>query len=222
MITTWDDLSFFETHFHTVVEKLHEQKRQGKNILPDEDNILNAFYYTPFDQVKVIILGQDPYPNSNHAHGLAFSVPEGVKPFPASLRNIFKELENDIGCPQPASGCLIPWAVQGVLLLNTALTVVEGSIGSHTSLGWHHLVNEAVGALSEEHEHLVFILWGKNAQAKSTYIRNQKDHLLIRATHPSPQAANRGGFFGTNPFSRTNEFLYENDKEAIEWCLAPT
>lgn len=217
---TWDDLIFFRSVvFDEIVEELESQTRAGVSILPSPEDILNALKYTPFGEVKVVILGQDPYPDKSHAHGLAFSVPDGVHPYPASLKNIFRELQDDIGCPEPETGCLIPWAEQGVLLLNTALTVVEGQRGSHTKLGWNLLVNLAMREISEQHEGIVFILWGKKAQAKTTYISNKKTHLILRGAHPSPLAANKGGFFGTKPFSQTNEFLKQNGKPEIRWCL---
>lgn len=219
-MTTWNDLSFFESEtFDKILNEIESQKEGGLSILPSPDDILKAFQFTPFDKVKVVILGQDPYPNRAHAHGLAFSVPVGVHPYPASLKNIFRELQEDLGCPEPTSGCLIPWAEQGVLLLNTSLTVVEGSPGSHASIGWMILVNEVIKKLSQEHDSLVFILWGKNAQAKSIYI-DQRKHLIVRGAHPSPLAANKGGFFGTKPFSQANVFLYENGKETIDWNLS--
>ena len=235
MTITWEQLSFFSlgftryesvyseaevmTDFDAVVEQLDWQMMSGFSILPAPEDILNAFKYTPFDQVKVVILGQDPYPNKAHAHGLAFSVPEGVHPYPASLRNIFKELQSDLGCPEPTSGCLIPWAEQGVLLLNTCLTVVEGSIGSHSKIGWHPLATQVLQQLSLHREHIVFILWGKVAQGKSFSIRTPKNHCIIRGAHPSPLSANKGGFFGTKPFSRANEYLVEHGIEPIRWNL---
>lgn len=218
-MVTWDTLKFFESdEFHHIVTHLQFQKDQGRSVLPADEDILNAFYYTPFHQVKVVILGQDPYPNSDHAHGLAFSVPEEVTKFPPSLKNIFKELQDDIGCLEPTVGCLVSWAQQGVLLLNTSLTVMEGSSGSDATLGWMGLVNEAIKALSEYRDNLVFILWGNKAKAKSVYINGRK-HLVLRGSHPSPLSVHRGGFFGTKPFSQTNTYLKENGIEPIEWCL---
>ncbi len=216
---TWNDLTFFNTSvFETVVGDLENQVSEGVSVLPSPEDILNAYRYVPFDKVKVVILGQDPYPNKNHAHGLAFSVPEGVHPYPASLTNIFRELQDDLVCSEPSSGCLVPWAKQGVFLLNTSLTVVEGQRNSHSKIGWIGLVSESIRTLSEHRENLVFILWGKKAQAKSIYI-DRKKHLVIRGVHPSPMAANRGGFFGTKPFSQTNDYLQEHGIEPINWCL---
>lgn len=220
-LITWNDLEFFDSPMYgnIIGELLVQTEEKGLSVLPKFDDILNAFVYTPFNSVKAVILGQDPYPDKRHAQGLAFSVPEGVHPYPASLKNIFRELQDDMGCPEPTSGCLIPWTQQGVLLLNTSLTVIEGSPGSHAKLGWHSLVNEAIQKLSTERDNLVFILWGKNAQAKSTYIRGGRGHLILRATHPSPLAANKGGFFGTKPFSSTNTHLETNGIEPITWSL---
>lgn len=218
-MVTWDQLKFLNSdEFYDICRQLQMDRDRGYSVLPADEDILNAFYYTPFHQVKVVILGQDPYPNSDHAHGLAFSVPEEVTKFPPSLKNIFKELQDDIDCLEPTVGSLVPWAQQGVLLLNTSLTVLEGSIGSHATLGWMRLVNEAIHALSENRDNLVFILWGAKAKTKATFI-NKKRHLVITGAHPSPLAANRGGFFGTNPFSTTNEYLKKNGIEQIEWCL---
>ena len=218
-MVSWDNLKFFESQeFHHICRCLQSARDAGSSILPADEDILNAFYYTPFHQVRVVILGQDPYPNKDHAHGLAFSVPEEVTKLPQSLKNIFREMVDDIGCLEPSCGCLVPWAQQGVLLLNTSLTVLEGSRGSHSSMGWMALVNEAIQALSVHRNNLVFILWGTKAKSKSIYI-NKKKHLIIRGSHPSPLSANKGGFFGTKPFSTANEYLRKNGIEPIEWCL---
>ena len=218
-MTSWDDLTFFHTSIFTeIVDTLEKQTAEGVSILPAADDIMNAFKYVSFDEVKVVILGQDPYPDKTQAHGLAFSVPEGVHPYPASLKNIFRELKDDLGCAEPTSGCLIPWAEQGVLLLNTSLTVIEGDRNSHAKLGWQGLVAEVVRDLANERENLVFILWGKKAQSKAVYI-DRKKHLVVRGSHPSPLAANKGGFFGTKPFSQANDYLVAHGIEPIDWCL---
>lgn len=210
-----DAIKFFRSEkFKKVTEFLKEERQNGKNILPPRPSILRAFALTPPDNVKVVILGQDPYPTKGHAHGLAFSVEPDVFPLPKSLQNIFKELEDDVGSVHE-NGELTSWAEQGVLLLNTSLTVVEGSPNSHSYVGWGVLANEVLRFLNEYHENLVFILWGKLAQNKGTYIDESK-HLVIKTPHPSPLSAHRG-FFGSNPFSSTNKYLMEHGKEPIEW-----
>ncbi len=212
----WTGLKFFGSeHFDNIVSRMIDDENKRLTVLPGDDNIFNAFTHTPLHEVKVVILGQDPYPNSKHAMGLCFSVPPDVTPLPASLKNIYKELYTDIG-EVPENGCLIPWAKQGVLLLNTSLTVLEGAPASHSNIGWIHLTNEVIQVINNELQNIVFILWGKHAKSKSVYI-SKKNHCVIEGSHPSPQSANRGGFFGTRPFSRTNDYLVEHGKEPIAW-----
>ena len=185
-------------------------------IFPSMHDIFNALHYTSYQNTKVVILGQDPYHGVNQAHGLSFSVQPGVEA-PPSLLNIFKELHTDLGCTMPNNGCLRPWAEQGVLLLNTVLTVRERQANSHQGLGWEQFTDKVISLLNERKEPLVFILWGKPAQKKKTMITNP-NHLVIESSHPSPLSAHRG-FFGSKPFSKANEFLRKNNKQAIDWQL---
>ena len=212
----YSDISFFKEdneHFLNVRNKLSETFKSGSEVFPPLTKIFRAFDETPFEQTKVVILGQDPYPTVGHANGLAFSVESDVKPLPKSLINIFKELKSDIGVDR-TDGDLTAWAKQGVLLLNDSLTVVEGKPGSHSAIGWEYLTNEVLEKLSSNKKNLVFILWGKKAQAKKKFIVG--DHLIIESPHPSPLSAHRG-FFGSKPFSRTNKYLIEHNKRKIEW-----
>ena len=184
-------------------------------IYPPPKNIFRAFELTPFDTVKVVILGQDPYHGARQANGLCFAVGDGVA-LPPSLQNIFKEIESDLGKPlKNRSGDLERWAQQGVLLLNATLTVQKGKAGSHQNRGWEEFTDAAIRALSERREHLVFILWGNYAKQKGAHIDRSK-HLVIESAHPSPFAA-RNGFFGSRPFSRANAYLAEHDLEPIDW-----
>lgn len=208
-------IEFFSSdRFKRIAEYLKQEREAGKEIFPPRSSILRAFALTPPDKVKVVILGQDPYPTRGHAHGLAFSVEPDVRPLPKSLQNIFRELQDDTG-GRRETGDLTEWASQGVLLLNTALTVIGGSPGSHSTIGWGTLTNEVIRYLNEHCEHIVFILWGKHAQQKAIYIDESK-HLIIRSPHPSPLSAYRG-FFGSRPFSRANKYLTDHNKEPIEW-----
>jgi len=193
---------------------LQQQKSQKKVIYPASDNWFNAFNSTPFDKVKVVILGQDPYHGPGQAHGLCFSVLPGV-PFPPSLLNIFKELERDIGLPRPLSGCLQPWAEQGVLMLNATLTVERHKAGSHQNKGWEQFTDVAIQALEKQRENLVFILWGSYAQKKGQFI-NDQNHLVLKSVHPSPLSAHRG-FFGCGHFSKANQWLEQHGEAAIDW-----
>ncbi len=201
---------FFELKNFLVGEK------QNYRVYPPGSEIFSAFNYTPFGDVKVVILGQDPYHGAGQANGLCFSVKEGI-PHPPSLRNIFKELEHDLGFPPPLSGNLEKWARQGVLLLNATLTVRANQAGSHQHRGWERFTDKAIFLLSEIKEHVVFILWGKYAQNKELLIDAGKHHL-IKSPHPSPFSADRG-FFGSRPFSRTNEYLAKQGIEPIDWAL---
>ncbi len=211
----WLELDFFESgRFGKVARFIEEEKKQGKVILPVSSKILRALSSTPPEEVKVVILGQDPYPTKGHANGLCFSVNAGVKPLPKSLINIFGELRDDLGIVKE-SGDLGEWALQGVLLLNTTLTVVEGQPGSHSGVGWESLSTDIIRYLTEFHEGIVYILWGKHAQSKEIYI-NPETNLVIKSPHPSPLSAYRG-FFGSKPFSRTNKYLVSLGKTPIEW-----
>ena len=185
-----------------------------RTIYPPGRLIFNAFNLCPFDRVKVVLLGQDPYHGPGQAQGLCFSVNDGVR-FPPSLVNIFKELQSDLGIAPPASGSLVRWAEQGVFLLNATLTVREHQAGSHQNMGWEQFTDAVIRLLAEEREHLVFILWGGYAQRKGAFIDRAK-HLVIASPHPSPLSAYHG-FFGTKPFSRTNQYLIANGVEPIEW-----
>lgn len=212
---TWNSkLDFFESDiFKDIIIALVNKKKSGIEIYPSNENILRAFYTTEFNDVKVVILGQDPYFNKGQAHGLAFSVPDDCK-LPPSLRNIYKELESDLGIVR-TGGCLDDLAQQGVLLLNTTLTVDAGAPDSHKYLGWRKFTKEVIQTLNDEREHLVFILWGSNAQAFATYIDPDR-HLVLMSPHPSPLSAYRG-FFGSKPFSKTNSYLKLNKIKEISW-----
>lgn len=210
----WDELDFFKQGKLRQVLSFLNKEQRSKTIFPPRKDIFNALAYTPFHEVKVVIFGQDPYPTKGHAHGLAFSVRENVKPLPPSLKNIFVELESDVGVKK-ASGDLTEWAKQGVLLLNTSLTVVEGKPQSHRDIGWNELTNEIITKLSDKKDNLVFILWGNNAIARARLI-DDVSHLVLTAAHPSPLSV-RHGFFGCKHFSRTNEYLTKYDIEPIKW-----
>jgi uracil-DNA glycosylase len=192
---------------------------QNHTVYPPAEEIFNAFRYTPLSQVRVVLLGQDPYPNPGQAHGLCFSVPPGV-PCPASLRNIFRELHSDLGIPPPSHGCLIPWARQGVLLLNTCLTVRAGQPQSHAGRGWEQFTQAVLQTLNAHPHPLVFLLWGNAAQKAAAGIDPQRHHLL-KAPHPSPLSAHQG-FFGCRPFSRTNTALEQIGLPPIDWRLPDT
>jgi len=192
------------------------EKEQGKVIHPKGNLIFNALNSTPFDKVKVVILGQDPYHGADQAHGLSFSVLPGVK-IPPSLVNIFKELSQDLGIKIPSHGYLQSWADQGVLLLNATLTVEQNNAGSHQGKGWEQFTDRAIQQLNEHREGLVFLLWGAYAQKKGQFIDNKK-HLVLSAPHPSPLSAHRG-FFGIKHFSKANEYLTKNNVTPIDWHL---
>lgn len=196
---------------------LLQEKQQNKVIYPPSSLIFNALNTTPLDQVKVVIIGQDPYHGPNQAHGLSFSVQRGVA-LPPSLRNIFHELHTDLGVPIPRHGDLTHWAEQGVLLLNSVLTVEAGQPTSHQKLGWEDFTDHVIDVLNQQREHIVFILWGAYAQRKGQRIDPNK-HLILKAAHPSPLAANRGGFFGCKVFSKSNNYLKQNGIEPIDWQL---
>ncbi len=193
------------------------EKRAGKTIYPPSRQIFSALDATPFEQVKVVILGQDPYHGPGQAHGLCFSVQAGTD-VPPSLRNIHAELARDLGLPKPAHGHLMAWAQQGVLLLNAVLTVEHGLAGSHQGKGWERFTDAIVDLLNRDGEHLVFMLWGSHAQAKGKMV-DGKRHLVLKAPHPSPLSAHRG-FIGCGHFSRANEWLLAHGKAAIDWRIA--
>ena len=200
-------------------EFLRTEKRKGKVIYPPGPEIFNAFNSTPFDQVKVVILGQDPYHGPGQAHGLCFSVRPGVK-MPPSLVNIFREIERDLGYPPPSHGCLQHWAEQGVLLLNATLTVEQGNAGSHQNRGWEEFTDAAIDRLNRQRDDLVFLLWGSYAQKKGRLI-DRRRHLVLEAPHPSPLSAHRG-FIGCGHFSRANEYLIEKGREPVDWRIPET
>lgn len=196
---------------------LLQEKQQNKVIYPPRSLIFNALNTTPLNQVKVVIIGQDPYHGPNQAHGLSFSVQREVA-LPPSLRNIFHELHTDLGVPIPKHGDLTHWAEQGVLLLNSVLTVEAGQPTSHQKQGWEDFTDHVIDVLNQQREHIVFILWGAYAQRKGQRIDPNK-HLILKAAHPSPLAANRGGFFGCKVFSKSNNYLKQNGIEPIDWQL---
>ena len=199
-------------------EFLRQRKAAGARIYPPGPQIFAAFDATPFDQVKVVVLGQDPYHGPGQAHGLCFSVLPGV-PVPPSLLNIFKELEAGLGLPRPDHGCLLPWARQGVLLLNAVLTVEDGRAGAHQGKGWEGFTDHAIEALANEREGLVFLLWGSYAQAKGKVI-DPRRHRVLKAPHPSPLSAHRG-FLGCGHFAAANEYLARRGQAPIDWSLPP-
>ena len=188
-------------------------ERQQYNIFPVDDDIFKAFDYATWENVKVVILGQDPYPTKNEAHGLSFSVNPDIA-LPKSLVNIYKELQDDLGVVRP-NGCLIDWAEQGILLLNTTLTVREGERDSHSKIGWKQFTDKVIETLSTEKEHLVFLLWGNPAQTKLKLIDRSK-HCVLTSVHPSPLSAHKG-FFGSKPFSNTNTYLQQHNIPTINW-----
>lgn len=197
---------------------LLQERQRGKTLYPAARNIFAALDATPFDAVKVIILGQDPYHGPGQAHGLCFSVLPGVPP-PPSLQNIFAEIERDLRLPRPDHGCLLPWARRGVLLLNAVLTVEQGRAGSHQNRGWEKFTDQVIQCLAEEREHLVFLLWGSYAQKKGRIIDPQR-HRVLRAPHPSPLSAHRG-FIGCGHFSAANQYLSRHGQSPIDWSLPP-
>ena len=206
---------FAKPYYSKLYQKVNEEYRNYL-IFPLADDIFNAFAFTPLSEVKVVILGQDPYHGDGQAHGLCFSVKPDVE-IPPSLVNIYKELHEDCGCYIPNNGYLTKWAKQGVLLLNTVLTVRAHQANSHRGLGWEEFTDAAIRILNEQDRPIVFILWGRPAQMKKAMLNNPK-HLILEAPHPSPLSAYRG-FFGSRPFSRTNKFLEQNGIEPIDWQI---
>lgn len=207
-----------EPYIQGLKDFLAREKAEKRIVYPPEDNIFNAFRHTPFAQVKVVLMGQDPYHGPGQAHGLSFSVPCGM-PVPPSLRNIFLELEADLGIPRAREGCLIPWARQGVLLLNATLTVRKHAAYSHAGQGWERFTDAVVEKLWQREDPLVFLLWGRSAQekAKNVFAQRPSPHLVLTAAHPSPLSAQK--FFGCRHFSKTNAFLITQGKSAIDWGL---
>ena len=200
---------YYKDLYKKVMDEYHTHV-----IFPPADDIFNAFHLTPLKNVKVVIIGQDPYHNDGQAHGLCFSVKPDVE-IPPSLVNIYKELHDDIGCPIPKHGYLTKWAEQGVLMLNTVLTVRAHQANSHRGIGWEEFTDAAIRAVNKIDRPIVYILWGRPAQMKKSMLTNPK-HLILEAPHPSPLSAYRG-FFGSKPFSKTNEFLIANGVEPIDW-----
>lgn len=209
---------FSKPYFLALTHFVRQEVQCGKTIYPPGNLIFRAFDLSPFENVKVVILGQDPYHGQGQAHGLCFSVPPGVS-FPPSLQNIFTELRSDIGMNIPQSGDLSPWAAQGVLLLNAVLTVEAGNAASHQGKGWELFTDAVIQLLNEQKEHLVFMLWGSYARNKGRLIDRSR-HLVLECGHPSPLSANRGHWFGNTHFSRCNRYLADHNIELINWNLS--
>ena len=215
-MTTWNEIlaEEMQNDYYQELQAFVQKRRAEVRVFPEEKNVFNALELTPFESVKVVILGQDPYHGFGQAHGLSFSVQKGI-PLPPSLRNIYKELQEDIGGDLPTEGDLTHWAKQGVLLLNTVLTVEEGNANSHKGMGWERLTNRLIESLNELKHPVIFILWGKPAQDKEKLITNS-NHVILKAPHPSPLSAYRG-FFGSKPFSRVNDILIQQGQSPIRW-----
>ena len=214
----WDEVlkGEFEKEYYLKLRKFLKQEYFTRKIFPDMYDIFNALKYTPYDNVKAVIIGQDPYHGEGQAHGLCFSVREGIEK-PPSLKNIFKELHDDIGFIEPQNGTLTKWAEDGVLLLNAVLTVREGQANSHQGKGWEIFTDTVISHLNKREKPMVFILWGRNARNKKALITNPS-HKILEAAHPSPLSA-YNGFFGCRHFSKTNEFLRKNGIEEINWQI---
>ena len=215
-MTTWNEILAEEMQkdYYQELQAFVQKRREEVRVFPEEKNVFRALELTPFESVKVVILGQDPYHGFGQAHGLSFSVQKGI-PLPPSLKNIYKELQEDIGGGLPTEGDLSHWAKQGVLLLNTVLTVEEGNANSHKGKGWETLTNRLIESLNELNHPVIFILWGKPAQDKEKLITNPS-HVILKAPHPSPLSAYRG-FFGSKPFSKVNEILIQQGQTPIHW-----
>ncbi len=216
---SWLDVigdEFDKAYMRELKQFLLEQKNAGKKIYPAGSHIFNALNTTPFAEVKVVILGQDPYHGPGQAHGLCFSVLPGVK-FPPSLQNIFKELQSELDIPFPSHGCLQSWAEQGVLLLNATLTVEQGNAGSHQGKGWETFTDAVVHQLAERRSGIVFLLWGSYAQKKGAFI-DAKRHCVLKSPHPSPLSAHRG-FLGNGHFIKANEYLRQAGNQPVDWAL---
>ncbi len=214
----WDDVlkDLFQSELYLSIREFLKKEYSTRIIYPPMADIFNAFKYTPYSEVKAVILGQDPYHGEGQAHGLCFSVKDGVEP-PPSLVNIYKELKSDLGIEPPRSGCLTKWAKQGVLLLNTTLTVRAGAANSHSKCGWQEFTDEVIKILAKREKPMVFLLWGANARAKKSLISGS-NHLILECAHPSPLSA-FNGFFGCKHFSKTNDFLIKNGETPINWDL---
>ncbi len=206
----------FRKPYYAELFQFVKEEYAARKVFPPADDIFNAFHLTPLSQVKVVILGQDPYHNDGQAHGLCFSVKPDVD-VPPSLVNIYQELHDDLGCDIPNNGYLTKWAEQGVLMLNTVLTVRAHQANSHRGKGWEEFTDAAIRILNEQDRPIVFILWGSPAQKKAAMLHNPK-HLILKSPHPSPLSAYRG-FFGSRPFSQTNEFLERNGLEPVDWQI---
>lgn len=214
----WEELlkDEMEKDYYKKLKELLINEYNTRVVYPDAYDIYNALHYTDYKDVKVVILGQDPYHGPNQAHGLSFSVKPGVR-IPPSLLNMYKELKTDLGCYIPNNGYLEKWARQGILLLNTALTVRQGQANSHRKVGWEKFTDNIIELLDQREDPIVFILWGNNAISKEPLITNKK-HFIIKSVHPSPLSASRG-FFGSKPFSKTNNFLESIGKDPIDWQI---
>ena len=206
----------FEKPYFEKLQGFVDKERKTHTVFPPEKEVFNAFQHTPYDNVKVMLLGQDPYHDEGQAHGLCFSVRPGVRP-PPSLRNIFKELASDMACPIPGHGCLTSWADQGVFLLNAVLTVRAHEPASHKNKGWEVFTDEVIRKVNEKSDRVVFLLWGRYAQDKIKLIDPDR-HTVLKAAHPSPLSA-KNGFFGARPFSKANTALRAAGRGEIEWCL---
>ena len=214
----WDEIlkDEWQKPYYQTLRGFLKQEYQSTTVYPDMNNIFNALKYTAFQDVKAVIIGQDPYHGPNQAHGLCFSVLPGIEP-PPSLKNIFKELEDDLGIPAANGGTLIPWAKQGVLMLNSCLTVRAGQAGSHHNMGWEIFTDNVISLLNMRPEPMVFLLWGANARAKTKLITNP-NHLVLQSAHPSPLSA-YNGFFGNGHFKKANEFLKSKGMTEIDWRI---
>lgn len=207
----------FAKPYYLKLREFLKQEYENETVYPDKADMWNAFKHTAFEDVKVVILGQDPYHGPNQAHGLSFSVQPGV-PHPPSLRNMLKELKEDLGCAIPQDGTLTKWADQGVLMLNTVLTVRKGQAHSHRGQGWEQFTDEVIRKLSDREKPVIFVLWGRPAQKKKQFIDLDR-HAIIESPHPSPLSANRG-FFGSQPYSKVNDLLKQNGEQPIDFCLS--
>ena len=214
----WDEIlkDEFQSDYYAQIRETLKQEYASHEIYPPMQDIFNALRYTSYSDVKAVLLGQDPYHGPGQAHGLCFSVRPGVAP-PPSLQNIFKELQSDMGLPAPHSGCLIPWAKEGVLMLNTTLTVRRGQANSHSKIGWTKFTDAIIQKLNDHEQPIVFLLWGSNARSKKALITNPS-HLILETVHPSPLSAHQG-FFGSRHFSQCNEFLMAHGIAPIDWTL---
>lgn len=214
----WDEIlkDEFQSDYYAQIRETLKQEYASHEIYPPMQDIFNALRYTSYSDVKAVLLGQDPYHGPGQAHGLCFSVRPGVAP-PPSLQNIFKELQSDMGLPAPHSGCLIPWAKEGVLMLNTTLTVRRGQANSHSKIGWTKFTDAIIQKFNDHEQPIVFLLWGSNARSKKALITNP-NHLILETVHPSPLSAHQG-FFGSRHFSQCNEFLMAHGIAPIDWTL---